>query len=91
MIENKTEPKGRVLLVDRKELSLDGVIDVLSFDETAVTLSPSLGLLAIDGEGLHVKKMDVATGEVQLFGRIFGIYYADDRPTHKKGLFGKRK
>lgn len=91
MTENKTAPKGTAMLRNRNELAMDGVIDVLAFDETSVTLSTALGLVNIDGEELHVKKMDVESGQFSLEGKINGLYYVDDRPTHRKGLFGKRK
>ena len=40
---------------------------------------------------MRVKKMDMEAGRVSLEGKISGIYYTDERATHKKGLFGRRK
>lgn len=91
MIEKHTEPSGSMTLFSRKLLTVDGVIDVLTFDEATVSLSTALGLLVVEGEELHVKKMDMESGVVALEGRVNGVYYQDDRPTHRKGLFGRRK
>ena len=59
MLDKNSEPSGTLTLCARKSLSLDGVIDVLAFDEGLVQLSSALGLLTVEGEELHMKKMDV--------------------------------
>jgi len=90
-MEKYTEASGNITLLARKVLTTDGVIDVLSFDDGLVSLSTSLGLLVVEGEELHVKKMDMEAGIVSLEGKIYGVYYTDERSSHKKGLFGRRK
>jgi sporulation protein YabP len=91
MLDKNSDPSGTLTLDSRKSLALDGVIDVLTFDEGLVQLSSSLGLLTVEGEELHMKKMDVEAGVIVLEGKIDGVYYADERASHKKGLFGRRK
>ena len=91
IMEKYSEEQGNITLLARKVLTTDGVIDVLSFDDGLVSLSTSLGLLMVEGEELHVKKMDMEAGVVSLEGKIHGVYYTDERATHKKGLFGRRK
>ena len=91
VMEKYAEAQGNITLLARKVLSLDGVIDVLSFDDSLVTLSTSLGLLVVEGEEMRVKKMDIEMGLVSLEGKISGVCYADERATHKKGLFGRSK
>ena len=90
-MEKSTEASGNITLLARKALNADGVIDVLSFDDGLVSLSTSLGLLVVEGEEMRVKKMDMEAGCVSLEGKISGVYYTDERATHKKGLFGRRK
>ncbi len=90
-MNEKTPVTGEMHLKARALLTLDNAIDVLAFDDCTVTLSTSLGVLTVDGEELHVKKMDMESGQFALEGKISGLYYADDRPAHRKGLFGKRK
>lgn len=91
MIEKNTEPSGEIVIKDRKSITVSGVVDVLSFDENLLSLSTALGLLVIEGEGFHVKKMDILSGACLLEGTVHACYYRDDRATHKKGLFGKKK
>ena len=91
MIEKPNETSGNIAVAARKSLTTDGVIDVLQFDESVVSLSTALGLLVVEGEELHVKKMDMEAGLVALEGKIDAVYYTDERATHKKGMFGRRK
>ena len=91
VMEKYAESHGNITLVARNSLTTDAVIDVLSFDEGLVSLSTSLGLLVVEGEEMHVKKMDMEAGRVELEGKISAVYYTDESSTHKKGLFGRRK
>ena len=76
-------------LTDRKILSLTGISDVISFDETLVTLSCAESIMSIEGEGMRVVRMDVDLGDLAIEGKINAISYVDKR-TRKSGLFSKR-
>ena len=67
----------RVLVNDRKSVSLTGVLDVVSFDEMGAVLKTNLGTLAIDGEGIHVVKLDLSNGVVDIEGKLNGFFYSD--------------
>lgn len=90
-MEQKGENKsgGRVTLIDRKELYLTGVTDILSFDENNLYLQTALGALNIDGEELHVGELSLEKGELTLTGRISGLFYENEQ-VKKSGLFGKK-
>jgi len=77
-------------LINREKLSIDGVENVISFDENSIILQTSLGELNIDGEGLKVVKLSVEDGEVALEGKIFGIFYIDSARKKRGGFFGKK-
>ena len=51
MTETKTQPKPKheIVLVSRKRMSIDGVTDVVSFDEGQVTLVTSCGEMVVEG------------------------------------------
>ncbi len=91
MNAKQPEPSGLITISDRKTVSMNGVIDVLSFDETGVTLSTALGMLSIEGEELRVKKMDIEAGIVALEGTINGVFYFERTASPRRGLFGRRK
>ena len=61
---NSEALKHALSLMDRKQLTLSGVKDVVSFDETNVVLQTVCGMLSIEGQELHVQVMNTETGEV---------------------------
>lgn len=67
-------------LENREKMQIRGVADVTGFDDTLVLLRTSLGQLSIRGEGLHVERIDLESGELELRGQIRELQY-DDRPT----------
>ena len=89
MAEGKT-CKNELVMVARGLLSLDGVHDILTFDESFTQLSTELGVLTVEGENLHIEKSDVQSGLLVLKGEIHALVYSDDRPSRRKGLFGRR-
>lgn len=73
----------------RNGMYIDGVSDVISFDESGVALLTSCGNMAVEGENLHVTVLNISDGIVELSGKINGLYYFEDKPISKKGLFRK--
>ena len=80
------EGKHSLELKRRERLTLDGVEEVISFDEGAVVLRTSLGRLTVEGDGLHVTKLLLDCGEVSLEGRVRALIY-DDGKEAGRGLF----
>lgn len=74
----------------REGISISGVSDVVSFDESGVSLETLCGSMAVEGEGLHVRTLNMSDGIVEIDGKITGVYYFDNRATSKRGLFGRR-
>jgi sporulation protein YabP len=88
MIMNRSETPdsvGRVLLENRSELALTGIENIVSFDETFVTLETVDSLLSVDGEGMRVLKMDVEGGEVSIVGKINALVYSDKKSSRRSG------
>ena len=84
--EKKTvKPYG--LAMDRREhLSLTGVKDVVSFDESQVILNTEGGLMTISGQGLHVARLMLEEGQLVLDGTVDSLVYEGKRLSHKGGL-----
>jgi sporulation protein YabP len=82
------QKKQSLTLSNRKQLSLDGVIDVKSFDDMLICLETNLGKLSIEGEGIRITKYLMNTGEMSVDGVINSIIYSDTG-EEKKGLFSK--
>lgn len=92
MMEEKTTVKQphNIILQDRRDLSVSGVIEVISFDETSVCMRTPLGELTVHGQKLHIKKTSIDSGELLLDGEICELCYTA-KSTQKQGtsLFAK--
>ncbi len=85
-LEDKT-PKWRhqVTLVDREELSVEGVENLGSFDEKEVVMETGQGVLTVRGEGLNIKQLNLEKGNITVEGTVKSIAY-EDETRQKKGL-----
>ena len=68
------------ILEDRKTLSVSGVNDVDSFDEQTIVAVTDLGELTIRGEKLHITRLSLEIGELQIEGNIAALSYSDIAP-----------
>lgn len=81
----------KVTMNNRKMCMMTGIKDVLSFDVKEVLLETEQGMLSIKGEDLHVSRLSLESGEVDLDGRIDSFAYSDASGMGHKGesLFAK--
>ena len=70
--------KGHSLMAnERREITVSGVTDVVSFDETNVRLVTSCGILNLEGEGLRIHVLNTKDGTVAVTGQLNGVLYED--------------
>lgn len=69
----------KLTLNERKNLTMTGVTEVMSFDETAVVLKTSLGLLTVHGQGLKLKTLSLEGGQVAVDGDVSALVYEQPR------------
>lgn len=67
----------KVAVTNRRLCVISGVKDVLSFDVKEVLLETEQGMLQIKGEDLHVSRLTVERGELDIDGRIDSLVYSD--------------
>lgn len=79
----ETKPH-KMLMTNRKMVAITGVVDVLSFDSIEVLLDTVQGALLIRGNDLHVNRLSMEKGEIDLDGRIDSYAYADQQSAGKK-------
>lgn len=84
-------PEHRLQLNARAHADITGVRRVISFDEEGVQLVTDCGELAIEGTELKVGTLDTQRGIVAVDGHICGMYYSDDAPRKRRGLFGRSR
>ncbi|MEG3072447.1 MAG: YabP/YqfC family sporulation protein [Candidatus Syntrophopropionicum ammoniitolerans] len=54
----------------RKQLVMEGVIQVDSFDETEIVLETNMGTLILKGAGLHITQLSKDTGGLTAEGPL---------------------
>ncbi len=69
----------KVTLNERKQLTMSGVTEVVSFEETAVVLQTALGTLVVQGQGLKLKTLTPEGGQVAVDGDISALVYEEPR------------
>jgi sporulation protein YabP len=62
---------------NRESVTVTGVSDVVSFDETNVRLVTVCGILNLEGEGLRIHVLNLKEGTVAVTGRLNGVLYED--------------
>ena len=86
--ENRLPARSHSLeMSGREKLSISGVEDVSAFDENTVILSTTQGELSIRGEQLHIDRIDLETGRLEVRGHIGEMSY--DEPAQSGGLWSR--
>ena len=81
----------KMSMVNRKTCTLTGVKDVIAFDVAEVILETDMGILQIKGKDLHVKRLTLDKGEVDVEGRVDSFIYTEQHSIQAKGesFFGR--
>ncbi len=74
---NSSGRMHRITLTNRKSCALNGVNDVLSFDEHEILLETEQGMLMLKGNDLHVNRLTLDKGEIDVDGKIDSLTYSD--------------
>ena len=77
--------RHQVMLCDREEMTVDGVLSLGSYDEKEIVMETEHGMLTIKGEGLNIKQLNLDKSNVIVDGLVKTITY-DDAARVKKGL-----
>ncbi len=79
--ERALETPHKLVLDSRRKLSMTGVIEVESFDESAIQLTTTRGSVLIRGTGLHLQMLSLDGGQVAVDGTVDSISYEDETPA----------
>ena len=83
-LNNLNRKTHKVLMNNRRNINITGVNDVLSFDVKEVLLETELGMLMLKGEDLHVSRLMLDKGEVDVEGKIDSLTYSENDSFSKK-------
>ncbi len=82
--EDRPQPH-HIVLEGRTGLTVSGVEEVESFDETTIVMGTVKGTLVVRGEGLHIEQLSLDGGELKVEGMVDSLTYEDD--GREKGGF----
>ena len=82
-MEEKPGLSHKLELYNREKGVLTGVLDVISFDEHTIVLDTDMGLLTIKGEDLHVSRLSLEKGELDLEGNVDSLVYSVNESYRK--------
>jgi len=82
--EKQIQKAHKLVLNNRKTSIMTGVLDVLAFDLNEILLETEQGMLIIKGKDLHVNRLSLEKGEVDVTGHIDSCTYSDMQASKKK-------
>ncbi len=71
-------------IAERKNIVINGVKKIESFDNEEFLMETTLGYLAIKGAELEIIKLDTYQGNVSIKGRIDSLMYLDNNGKKEK-------
>ncbi len=77
MEEKMIKTNHNINMHSRELVNITGVKDVLSFDAGEVLLDTEQGILMIRGQELHVSRLTLEKGEVDVDGKIDSLTYSE--------------
>ena len=79
-----------IKIYGRKRATVTGVKEVISFDCDEILLETTGGMLTFQGDNLHVKRLTLEKGEVDIEGDVCELKYSDSHTVKDAGsFFGK--
>lgn len=85
MEEKQVRGPHKLVVNNRKTSLVTGVLDVLSFDLNEILLETEQGMLMVKGTDMHVNRLNLEKGEVDLSGNIDSVAYSDVHKQSKSG------
>ena len=73
---DETNPH-RLSLDQRRHLTVSGVDEVESFDESAIRMTTRAGELLVRGRGLHIEKLSLDGGDLLVDGAVDALIYQE--------------
>ena len=76
-MEDLNKRSHKISLSNRRTCNLTGICDVLSFDVNEIILETDQGMLMIKGSELHVNRLTLEKGEVDIEGKVDSFTYSE--------------
>ena len=82
-MEEKLGLSHKLELYNREKGTVTGVLDVISLDENTIVLDTDMGLLTVKGKDLHVSRLSLEKGELDLEGHADSLVYSSNEGYRK--------
>ena len=79
---------NKLIIIDRRELCINGIDRVLGFDDDYVLLDSKEGRITIEGAGLSIESLEKESGELIIKGKISAVIYSDAK-SERKSIFAR--
>lgn len=76
---------NKIVINNLNTLNLTGVTKVFSATETTISLKLGETDIVVEGENLHVLKLDIESGVVDVEGNVFKV--KQEKPKQSKNIF----
>ncbi|MBQ9988491.1 MAG: sporulation protein [Clostridia bacterium] len=88
-METRRDGRGHTLMIEgRSRAVISGVEELGSFSEETVAVFTADGLLTLEGDGLHIDRLNLEEGQMIVSGAVFGALYEEAEPP-RMGLFAR--
>lgn len=85
-MEEKQFRGQTLVMTDGRELTLDGVVDIIGFLDGEITLECEGGNITVEGDGLKIDSLIKEGGKISVKGNITGIFRTPAKKD-KRGFF----
>lgn len=80
------EKKHSFSLEARSRMQIEGVTEVVSFDDACVELRTAAGDMTVEGRELKLGSLDTERGCVTVNGTVSGVFYPAERPSRRRRI-----
>jgi sporulation protein YabP len=87
--EKKSRKNHNVVLYNRKQMTVSGVIRVDNFNENIIAVITEAGQMTVEGGNLHISKLSLETGDMNIDGDITGLLYSNELSNTAGGKSSK--
>jgi len=74
-----------VMISNRDNTTISGVLNVDSFDDNVIVLDTDLGTLTLRGQDLHIKQLDLDQGTFSVEGLVVSLEYTSGASRREQG------
>ena len=84
-VRTSVNRQHKLIMQNRYAGYITGICDVVSFDESTIVLDTDMGLLTIKGKELHVSRLTLEKGEIDIEGNIDSLTYSSNESLRRSG------